>query len=52
MEENTNSDVVEEFECRNLNIGFVTKCEVQGPMGPKVLPRCEIHSHEWGECKG
>jgi hypothetical protein len=40
VEENTNNDVVEEFECRNPDIGFVTKCEVQGPMRPKVLFRC------------
>ncbi len=30
------NDRWEECKCRNLNIGFATKCEVQGRMRPKV----------------
>jgi hypothetical protein len=26
-----------EHKCRNPNIGFVTKCEVQGPMRPIMV---------------
>jgi hypothetical protein len=39
--------------CHNPNIGFATKCEVQGPIheGESVF-RCETHSHKWGKVQG
>ncbi len=38
--------------CCNFNIGFVTKCEVLGPMRPRMcLDVKHIFKNE-GECKG
>jgi hypothetical protein len=34
--------------CRNLNIQFATKYEVQGPNEAKNVFRCKTHFHKWG----
>jgi len=39
-------------QCRNLNIGFATKCEVQGPMRLKVCFGVKHILTNGGECKG
>jgi hypothetical protein len=38
--------------CRNLNIGSVTKCEVQGSMRPKVSVGVKHTLTNEGKCKG
>jgi hypothetical protein len=38
--------------CRNPNIGFVTKCEVQGPMRLKVCLGVKHTLKNGGKCKG
>jgi hypothetical protein len=38
--------------CHNPNIGFTIKCEVQGPMKPKVCLRVKHTFTNGGECKG
>jgi len=38
--------------CRNLNIGSATKCEVQGPMWPKVFVGVKHTLTNGGKCKG
>jgi len=37
--------------CHNPNIGFVTKCEVQGPIRLKMCLGVK-HSHKWGRMQG
>ncbi len=39
------------FMCHNLNIGFVTKCEMQGPMRPKICLGVKHTLRNGGECK-
>ncbi len=39
-------------KCRNPNIGFVTKCEVQRPMRPKMCLSVKHTLTNGGECKG
>ncbi len=46
------NDLDELFFCRNLNIGFATKCEVQKPMWLKVCLSMKHTLTNGGECKG
>ncbi len=39
-------------QCRNPNIEFATKCEVQGPMRPKVCGSVKHILTNGGKCKG
>jgi len=36
----------------NPNIEFMIKCEMQGPMRPRGVFRCETHFHKWGKVQG
>ncbi len=38
--------------CYNPNIGFTTKCEVQGPMRPRMCLGVKQTLINGGECKG
>jgi hypothetical protein len=38
--------------CYNPNIGFITKCEVQGPMRRRVCLGVKHTLTNGGECKG
>jgi hypothetical protein len=41
-----------DVHCRNPNIGFVTKCEMQGPMRPIMCLGVKHTFTNGGECKG
>jgi hypothetical protein len=45
-------DLHSKYYCRNLNIGFVTKCEMQAPMRPKMCLGVKHIFTNGGECKG
>jgi hypothetical protein len=40
------------LKCRNFNIRFVTKCEMQRPMKPKMCLGVKHILTKRGECKG
>ncbi len=38
--------------CHNPNIGFMAKCEMQGPMRLRVCLGVKHTSHKWGKVQG
>jgi hypothetical protein len=47
-----NSQKPKEWMCHNLKIGFVIKCEMQGPMKLKMCLGVKHILANGGECKG